>query len=250
MVVRNHEDMDLSSALLVTGFASFGIVGSIATNYLVRSLDLRRIASVLSDEFPPMAVVRGGQAYAPMRIHAAEMVCGPDGICHQLAVGVSDFVPKPEMMAEISEALLDWAERKGIRQIITMEGLAIQDEPTDGPVFAFANDERMRERLGKLDVQFLEDAVMSGFSGLLQYRGEIANLPVASLLVSTQEDFPDARGAAKLVSCVSPLVPNLKIDPDPLFKEAERLEDELKSSIQQQAEAASEISKQSRIMFG
>ena len=250
ITVADHVEMDLSAALLVTGLASYGIVGTVASNYLVRSLGLERIASVISEDFPPMAVVRDGRAFSPMRIHAAPMVCGPDGVCNQLAVAVSDFVPKPEMIAPISEAILDWAVRKRVAEVITMEGLRIEGEPEDGPVYAMANQEAVRKRLEGLDVEMLDEAVMSGFSGIFQYRGEIAGIPVTSLLVSTQEEFPDARGAAKLVSCVSPLVPKLEIDPEPLYREAERIEDDLKESMRKQAAATSEISKRSRIMFG
>ena len=44
--------------------------------------------------------------------------------------------------------------------------------------------------------------------------------------------LPGATGAAKMVEIVGRLLPELKIDPKPLFEEAKQLEEQIKAALQ------------------
>ena len=58
--------------------------------------------------------------------------------------------------------------------------------------------------------------------------GKIKNMNVLGLLAEVSEDLPDARAAANVIKAIDELLLAIDLDPDPLLKEAEALEDEVK----------------------
>jgi uncharacterized protein len=57
-------------------------------------------------------------------------------------------------------------------------------------------------------------------------------MDMISLLGPARADYPDARGAARLMEVVAKMLPEIKLDPEPLFKEAEQIEKDMKAALQ------------------
>lgn len=248
--IVDQEEIDLSAALFVVGFPGVGLVGSIATNFLVSALELKRIASVLSPQFPPMGVVKAGRVGSPVRIHAAPMVCGVEGECDQLAVVESEMTPKADHLYGLSEALLEWCQTKGIQKVVVLEGFARAEAPPASEIYGAANSQAALDRLERLGVKTLAEGILTGLSGLLSYLGEVKGLEVTCLLAQTVKDIPDARSAARLLEVLDPFVPQIKIDPKPLFERAEAIETHLNAYLQTHKESLEDLSERSRIMYG
>ncbi len=248
--IVDHKEMDLSAALVVVGFPGIGLVGSIAANYLIAALNLQRIASIISPDFPPMAVLKGGRVSSPARIHAAPMVCGESGKCNQLAVVMSDFPPRAEILHELCQELLSWCLDKKVLEIVVLEGLTRPEGGTDSYVYGAANNQMALDRLERLNVRSMGEGIISGLSGLLSYLGEARGLNVTCLLAETTKDFPDARSAAKLLEVLDPLLPQIKIDAKPLYRQAEAIEGYLKTSLRKHQESIADIAERSKIMYG
>lgn len=85
--------------------------------------------------------------------------------------------------------------------------------------------------LEKYDVKEMQEGMVSGISGVLLYEGERLDMDVICLLGPARLDMPDARGAARLLEIVGKMLPELKLDPEPLHKEAEQIEQEMKAAI-------------------
>ncbi|MFQ5838165.1 MAG: proteasome assembly chaperone family protein [Thermoplasmata archaeon] len=248
--ITDHKEMDLSTALVVVGFPGSGLVGSIATNFLVHAFKMDRIASILSREFPPMAVLEAGRVMSPARIHAAPMVCGVDGRCNQLAVVLSEVIPKAETLYDLSEALLSWCLEKRVVEMVVLEGFVRPKGASDTFVYGVGNSDSTLKRLTSLKVKPLGEGVLSGLPGLLTYLGETRGLDVTCLLAETSKEYPDARSAAKLLETLDPFVPQIKIDPEPLYKKAEVIEGNLKASLNRHKENIADIAERSKIMYG
>jgi uncharacterized protein len=235
---------------VVVGFPGVGLVGSLATNFLVSSLKLERISSILSRDFPPMAVLKDGRVMSPVRIHAAPMVCGVDGQCDQLAVVLSEVVPKAETLYDLCEALLSWCLEKRAVEVVVLEGFLRPEGVTDTLVYGAGNSDSTLKRLSSLNVKVLSEGVLSGLPGLLAYLGEAHGLDVSCLLGETSKEYPDARSAAQLLEVLDPFLPQIKIDPEPLYKRAEVIEGRLKDSLRKHRENIADISERSKIMYG
>ncbi len=242
--------MDLSAALVVVGFPGIGLAGSIAANYLVSTLKLEKVASILSPGFPPMGVLHGGRVSSPARIYAAPMVCGEAGKCNQLAVVMGEVTPRAEVLYELCENLLAWCQEKGVVEILVVDGLMRSEGSEEAGVYGVANTAEGLERLQGMQVSAMEEGILSGLAGMLTYLGEARGLKVMSLLAETTKEYPDARAAARLVEILDPLVPKIEIDPQPLYRQAELIEGHLKRSLKEHEDSIADLTERSKIMYG
>src|SRR5579863_2725146 len=106
--IIDTRDESLKGAMMVIGFPTHGLVGSVAASYLVHALDMSNIAYMVSEGFPPTVIMEEGVVSAPVRFYASKVVCGVDRKCEQLVVAISDIQPPPEMLNRMSRHLLDW----------------------------------------------------------------------------------------------------------------------------------------------
>ncbi len=249
--VVTWEPVDLSQALVVVGFPSVGLVGSIATSFLVDSFKLREVGALISPTFPPTAVVHDGIGASPVRIFIGDVVCGPDGTCEQLCVIVSNMTPKPAMIAPLAHALVTWAQEHGGRELVCLEGLSLEGGPGEvGRIFGLASDANGRRMLESLKVAPHGEGVLVGLGGVLMYTAAAYGQPALCFLAETREGFPDARSAAKLLEALQPLVPLLKIDERPLLEQAQVLETMFRQQVERSKRAEKELAPATDVMFG
>ncbi len=249
--VVTHEPLDLSQALVVIGFPSVGLVGSIATAYLVGSLQLREVGGVLSQGLPPTAVVQKGIGSSPVRVFIGDVVCGPEGSCEQLCVIQSNITLKPAMLPPLAYALVSWAREQGARQIVCLEGLKMEEpQAQEARIFGVASDEAGLKMFEMLKVSPQPDGLLMGLGGVLLYVAQAVAQPALCLLAETREDFPDARGAARLLEVLQPLVPLVKIDEKPLLEQAKILETAFRKQLERSKRAEKDLSPATDTMFG
>lgn len=122
VVVREFKGVGACRGVpIVEGFPAdgSGLSSSLAANYLVTQLDLPLVGEVLSEAFPSLGVVSRYTASSGCRIYGDE----------RLVVFVTDFQIKEEdgaasVLADLVEAIFDFADRHGSGLILTAEGLA------------------------------------------------------------------------------------------------------------------------------
>jgi uncharacterized protein len=87
--------------------------------------------------------------------------------------------------------------------------------------------------LENLPTEALGSGMVSGLSGLLLYKGNLQDYPVTTLLAEAHSEFPDSRSAAKVLEVLDKMVPQIKMDPEPLLKQAELIEEQVKKAMSQ-----------------
>jgi uncharacterized protein len=87
--------------------------------------------------------------------------------------------------------------------------------------------------LRKSGVHVLEFGVVPGISGALLNEGRWSNFDLIALLVEAYQGIPDAKAAAAVVEAIDALLPQIKLDVSPLYREAERIESRLKAFREQ-----------------
>jgi uncharacterized protein len=219
--------------MLVVGFPTIGLVGTIAAHHLMSTMKLEHIGSIYSRDFQPTAVIHDYIPAPPVNIFAGEEKCGPEGTCDQIIIVESEFLPAPGTLKPLGDALIEWSDKKKITLTTVLEGM-VQIKPDDEvQIFGVGSTEHARNVLDKYKVEKLEQGMVSGISGVMLYEGERLNKDVVCLLAETHIDYPDARGAAELLTTLNHLLPQMKIDPEPLLDQAEEIEKRIKESIQQ-----------------
>jgi uncharacterized protein len=238
--IVDTRDESLRGAMMVIGFPTHGLVGSVAASYLVHTLDMTSVGYLVDEDFPPTVIMEEGVVAAPVRIYASKLVCGVDRKCEQLVVVISDIQPPVEMLNRLAQAVLDWAEGKGIQLVIAVEGQPVDQEfKGEARVVAMAN-RAAAPLLGKYHFD-PANGVVTGFAGGLMLAAIGRQVPVLCVVAQAHKDYPDARAAAKVIETINPLVPLLLLDTKPLRDKARQIEAEVRKNLQQQQQSLSDM---------
>jgi len=233
--INEMRRMDLEGATIVDGFPSVGLVSSIATNYIIKLLNMKEIGVMDSDGFPHVTLVRESVPLSPVRIYAGERTSKGE----LMVAFVSEFQSPPELIRPISRALVDWAVDRKCKMIISPEGLVVDPDLKEKAelsevVFAIGSTDRAREMLNRKHFQTFDEGVITGVAGMLLIEGLAQDFDVITLLAEAHPDFPDAGAAALVLEAMDDLVLGMDFDTKPLFEEAQRIEARLKE-VQAQA---------------
>jgi predicted ATP-grasp superfamily ATP-dependent carboligase len=225
-------------SVVLSAFPSAGLATIVAGHYIVRALKLPRIGRFESPDLSPIAVVQSGQVHPTVRVYGRS----------DLALVLSEFPPNPPQANAVAQTILDAAERHKARAIICLEGVvphpeALEADPKSGLI---PSDEQVWVAYSRKDADFvrgfeaakarpLEEGVIGGVSGALLVQALGRSIPVAVLLVSARvaEGLPDHRAGAALIETLDRVLPELKIDTDPLRAQAEQIEKALRAVMKQ-----------------
>jgi uncharacterized protein len=241
--------MDLRGATVIDGFPSVGLVSSIVANYLINALQLVQIGIMDSPFFPTVALVREGRPMNPVRIYAGGKM---DVEEDRLVVFISEFQPPPNLIKGIAATVLDWAQDQRCVQLVCPEGLIVDREAGESrevEVYGIGSTDRSNELLKKNGVAMFEEGVITGVAGVLLNEGRKRDFDVMTLLSEAHPDYPDARAAARVIETIDKLLLHTALDAKPLYEEAERIENQLKS-IHQQTEGGKKPARERPPMYG
>ena len=218
------ENTKIEGGVLVVAFPSVGMVGTIAGNYITEALKMERTAYVISDDLPPAALVQDGVPGYPLRVMSKG----------QVSVLSSEFQLPLALAGQMARAVIDWTRGAGFDLMVCLEGLMSEKSMNPGEaarVFGVGSTKHARELLDSAKIEQFKVGVVTGISGSLLSEGERIGRNVVCLLSDANAMYPDARGAAKLVEAVSAMLPTVDIDVKELMEEAERIEENVKGTV-------------------
>jgi uncharacterized protein len=206
---------DVKDAVVLEGSPELGLIGNILGWLLVEELKMRQIGYIDSKEFPPLAVLYKGIAIHPFRIYSSEGI----------VLFLSDFIIPPTVSYDMSNAIVDWMEKNNSKELITFNSMVVMEKSDS--VAAAANSEDALKRLGDLELPILPFGNVNGLSGSLLTRTATKDIPASCLFAEVLNQYPDPRAAASLVNVLNRML-NIKVNAEPLLKEAEEIEERLK----------------------
>ncbi len=249
--IIEYNEVDLSSALLVVAFPTVGLISSIAGHFIIDSLNLEEIGAITSREFMPATVIHKSKPSPPVRIYAGEKKCGPDGSCEQLAVIISEFMPPYNIIKPLADKILHWADKKGCKIVITLEGThAVGDKKQKFNVYGIGSNSKMKNFLNTYKIDETKEGMITGVTGVLLYQGVLMQRDVICLLSEAHSSYPDSRAAGNLLKKLDVMLPEIKIDPKPLYKEAEKIEEQIKKFMEQSKPTAPSLPPLPTQMYG
>ncbi|KYK21549.1 hypothetical protein AYK25_08125 [Thermoplasmatales archaeon SM1-50] len=224
--IVDFEEMDLTNGSVIAGFPSIGLVSTIVANYMIDALGLKQIGAMESPHFPTLSVVHTGEPLSPVRIYGGMLSNG-----QKLAVFVSEFKPKPNLINSLSNAIMVWSKKKGCKLMISPEGMVVEGKGSEEEemivdAYAIGSTENARTTLVAKNIPQFKNGIIAGVSGVLLNKGKHENFDVISILAEAHPNYPDARAAASAINVIA-LVVGIEINVGPLYDEAERIEKQL-----------------------
>ena len=178
-----YKKEDLSNSLLVVAFPTVGLISSIAGHYIIDSLKLDEIGTIISNNFMPATVIHKAKPSPPVRIYAGAKKCGPDGECEQIAVIISEFMPHYNIIKPLADKILDWASEKGCKIVVALEGThAFGDVKKQLKVYGVGSTNRIKNFLKSYKIEETQEGMITGVTGVLLYQGVLKNHDVICLL--------------------------------------------------------------------
>jgi uncharacterized protein len=169
------------------------------------------------------------QPLPPLRIYAGAPVCDTEGLCEQVVLVTSEFKVPDQLVRPLATTLLDWVRERGIGMVVSMDAIPVEDgETPKEPLAGVGSTDKARAVLGKYDVPMLKGGIIAGISGVLLYEGFRRGHDVACVLSHANPNYPDARGAANLISFIDKVLLKIDLDATPLYAQAEAIEGQIK----------------------
>ena len=227
--IHEEKKVDLADSLLIVAFPTVGLVSTIAGQYIIDTFKLEKIGAISSRYFIPAAVIHDSVPAPPVRIYAGKKVCAGE-TCTQLVVVISEFMPPPDLVQPLVDLILDWAAEKRCRIVLTLEGMHATGEKTPR-TFGVATTPKMKALLAGYKIEEIKEGMIAGDSGVFLYRGAQLQRDVLCLIAEAHAAYPDSRAAGKLLETLEKLLPGIKIDPEPLYKQAGEIEQRIRAYL-------------------
>ncbi|MFH1101483.1 MAG: PAC2 family protein [Methanobacteriota archaeon] len=145
--------------------------------------------------------------------------------------------------------IFKWAEKKGCKIIVTLEGMHAKNGKKP-KTYGVATTPAMKKTLKKYDIQEIHDGMITGDTAILLYEGARLKRDVICLLADAHASYPDSRAAGLLLEKLDKLLPGIKIDPKPLYKEADEIEKRIRTYMSQSKPTAPSTPQLPTTMYG
>ena len=232
--IRGDRELDLEAPTLVEGLPGAGLVGKIAADYLVETLEMDHVADVRCDGLPRVAVYRGGDptTRAPVRIHAAED--------RNLLVLASDVPVSPSAAPEFADCITGWLDEHDVFPVY-LSGLTEKREGVPdvyGIATGGATDRLETAGAGAPP----EGGLVSGPTGALLARADEVEFPSICLIARTEGQFPDPEAARAMLDGPIAALTGVEVDTETLVERAEEVRAARERLAQQLRDAGDESS--------
>jgi len=239
--IRIEETPTLDDPVLVEGLPGVGLVGKIATDHIVETLEMQYIGSVDCDGLPKIAVYgeETRDVEPPVRLYADEE--------RDLLALQSDIPVSRDTASDFARAVTDWIEAQHAFPLY-LSGLALEEHaPGEVPtVFGVGTGDgaALLEENG-IDLP-TERGVIGGPTGALVNRAVATGLDSCGLVVESDPQFPDPAAARQLiVEGIEPLA-KVSVDTDDLVERAEDIREQKEKLAKRMQQAGEDESSQAQ----
>ncbi len=216
--------------IIIEGFPGFGFVSTIATEFLIKHLNAKKIGKFLAKELLPIAVVHNSKVIDPLEIYYAKK---------ENIILVRTLTNVTGAENEVAELVAELAKQLKAKEIISIEGIASAEKRVEeSKVYYYTNMDR--KKFERLNVRDLKDGIVMGVTGVLLLKAD--KLPMSCIFAEANPGLPDSRAAGEVIKILDGYL-GLKVDYKPLMKTAEEVEDKLRILMSKIKEASTQKEK-------
>lgn len=237
-ITVRSDDVDLDQPTVVEGLPGVGLVGKIATDHLIESLNMRYYADVAGDGLPPVAAFEADNrgVTAPVRLFV-----DPE----RDLLALRGDVPVSSLDAPgFASDLAAWLDEREALPIL-LSGVPSSREPDSTPGLYGIAAAGGTDRLASAGIPAPDDGgLISGPAGAVLSRAHRRGLDAVGLVVETDPRFPDPAGARTIIEDGIEALIDITVDTDPLVESAEEIIDAREQLAQRMRQAGQHESSQ------
>lgn len=231
--------------VIIEGFPGFGLVGTIASEFLISHLKCERIGRFYFEELPATVAIHEGKVIDPISIYynkkynivIIHSVAGANGVEWKAA-----------------DTVLKVCKELSAKELICLEGVGAagagseepEDEEGEIKAFFYSSSSQKAKKLKSAGMEKLGEGIIMGVTSALMIKAEV---PLTCLFAETHSNLPDSKAAAKIVEVLDKYL-GLEVDYKPLLKQAEKFEEKLKTLLEKGSKAQQMKEKKSMSYVG
>ena len=213
------------NCIIIEGFPGFGLVGTIASEFLIEHLKTEQIGKILFNDLPAMVAIHENKIVEPLGVFYNQKY--NIVILHAITAATHY---EWEMAATVGKIASDLQAK----EIISLEGVGSGEESEGSRVFYYSNNDKNAKLFEKVGIDALKEGIIIGVTGAILLRVE--KIPVSCLFAETHSNLPDIKALAKVIEAIDKYL-GMDIDYKPLLEQAEKFEEKLKTILQKSQEA-------------
>ncbi|MFN3527784.1 MAG: proteasome assembly chaperone family protein [Candidatus Altarchaeaceae archaeon] len=204
----------LKDPVMITGFPGIGFVGKLAVDYLLDSLEVKKLATMYSIYFPSQVIINpDGTIRSPKKeIFYFKNSTKNRKAKNDLLITTGDFQGVTgEGQYLLSMKIVEIAEKFNVKMIYTLGGLGIGSIPEKPKIYGAATDISIVNELKKFDIDFRPGGSIYGAAGLIVGIAMMKNIKGVCLMGETQGELLDPKAAKEVLKKIVEIL-DIKID--------------------------------------
>ncbi|PIN76632.1 hypothetical protein COV17_01705 [Candidatus Woesearchaeota archaeon CG10_big_fil_rev_8_21_14_0_10_36_11] len=220
---------------IIEGFPGFGLIGTIATEFLMEHLETEKIGIVEMQEIPAMIAIHQSKVIEPISVHYNKKYNLV--LIHAINIG-------KDLGWKLAEVIEELAKSLTAKQIISLEGVG-SPSAESGRIFYYATKNGIVSKKLEHVARPLQEGIIVGVTGALLARN--MGTPIMALFAEAKSGMPDSKAAASIIEALDAYT-GLQVDPKPLLKQAQMFEKKLKGIVEK-GKKAEEVQEEKRLSY-
>ncbi|MGC8662207.1 MAG: proteasome assembly chaperone family protein [Candidatus Micrarchaeia archaeon] len=220
MQIKFFKNTKLDDYTLIEGFPGAGLVGAMASSYMIEKLNMEYIGYIDSESFPPIAVIHNSIPMFPVRIYADKK--------RKLIIMISEFTIPTELVHELGFEIIDFIKKNVIKKVISIGGVP-SEKPSEN-AFIVTADQNLASKATGNNIKPIKEGVIAGVSAIILSNSSIIDVPVINLLVEVNPEITDPKYAEIALTNLKKII-DIDINLDELEKEAKIVEAKIRQMV-------------------
>lgn len=221
---------------VLIGLPDVGLIGVISASQLIKSLDMKPIGYIDSEQLPPIAVIHDAVPMGPLRVYGAG----------NIILVVSEIPLPPNLIRSFSKEVVKWAKSLNPAAILSLAGIPVPNRmDLDQPgIYAVTSEpaKNILTELESMQVQKLEEGFMAGPYASILNNCITEAVPNITFLVQSHMNYPDPGAAAILLETIAKFL-NVEVDLEPLFEQAEEIRLRMRDTMRRTRDTMQQVDK-------
>ncbi|MGB9778030.1 MAG: proteasome assembly chaperone family protein [Candidatus Bathyarchaeales archaeon] len=204
-LIKELVKVDLNNPILIEGLPGLGLVGKIATRYLVKRLKAERFAYLYSPHFPYFVLVNKKGSVRLLRgtFYYWKNKNGKSDVIFFTGDSQAQTI---EGQYEISDRILDFAKKHNVKLIVTIGGYRMEAKEKPKVVAAATNMELLNTALKAGAIVSPMGSPIVGTAGLILGLARFKKIDALCLLGETRGYLPDPKAAKSVLEVLRVLL--------------------------------------------